>query len=226
MTKKISVALIDDHDLVREGTRQYLERSDLITVVGQASDGVSAQAVLLEHSPDVAVVDIKMPNQTGIELTSWIRNNCPDIKVIVLSAYDDDPYIVAALEAGASGYLLKNTSPIQLIRAVETVAEGGSALDPTLTAKVMGLVAGGRKSEEGAVGDDIMDTLSSRELEVLRLTAKGLTNKEIGFQLSISNRTVQGHLRKIFSKLNVNSRTEAVTKAISLGLMDVGNVQE
>ncbi len=224
MNKKISVVLIDDHDLVREGTRQYLERSDRIVVVGQANSGVSAQAVLLAHTPDVAVVDIKMPDQTGIELSAWMREHCPDTRIIMLSAYDDDPYIVAALAAGASGYLLKNTSPVQLIRAVETVAEGGSALDPALTAKVMGLVAGGTKSDTNAAAD-LPEALSARELEVLTLTSKGMTNKEIGVQLSISNRTVQGHLRKIFSKLDVNSRTEAVTKAIALNLMDVGNAQ-
>ncbi len=219
MNKQISVVLVDDHDLVREGTRQYLERSDCITVVGQANDGFAAQAVVLDHKPDVAIVDIKMPNQTGIELTEWIRTNSPQSRVIVLSAYDDDPYISAALAAGASGYLLKNTSPVQLIEAVKNVAQGGSALDPALTAKVMGLVAGGKKDSEDESA--LAEELSGRELEVLRLTAKGMTNKEIGYQLSISNRTVQGHLRKIFSKLDVNSRTEAVTKALSLNLMDI-----
>ncbi len=226
MNTNISVILIDDHDLVREGTRQYLERSDCITVVGQANDGFSAQTVVSEHKPDVAIVDIKMPNQTGIELTGWIRANCPDTRVIVLSAYDDDPYIVAALEAGASGYLLKNTSPVQLIEAVKNVAQGGSALDPSLTAKVMGLVAGNNRNDTDANGIELEEALSGRELEVLHLTAKGMTNKEIGYQLSISNRTVQGHLRKIFTKLDVNSRTEAVTKALSLGLMEVSSVQE
>lgn len=211
MSKQITVVLVDDHDLVRAGTRQYLERAQRITVVGEANDGLVAQGVIREQCPHVALVDIKMPNQGGIDLTRWVRDNAPETRVIVLSAYDDDPYIMAALDAGASGYVLKNTSPQKLIGAVEAVAAGQSALDPAITTKVMGLLVGNR----GEVSAD----LSDREIEVLRLTAKGLTNKAIGQQLHISNRTVQGHLRKIFSKLDVNSRTEAATKAISLGLM-------
>lgn len=208
---KITVVLVDDHDLVRAGTRQYLERAKKIAVVGEASDGLQAQPIIREHCPHVILVDIKMPNQGGIDLTRWVRANSPATKVIVLSAYDDDPYIMAALEAGANGYMLKNTSPLKLINAVETVAAGGSALDAAITTKVMGLLTGARTEE--------VTELSEREIEVLQLTAKGLTNKEIGLKLHISNRTVQGHLRKIFTKLDVNSRTEAATKAISLGLM-------
>ena len=213
-SEKISVVLVDDHDLVRAGTRQYLERAASIEVIGEADDGLVGQRVILELRPNVAVVDIEMPNQGGIELTRWITKSVPETRVIMLSAYDDDPYIMAALEAGAKGYVLKNTSPVKLIHAVETVAQGGSALDAAITTKVMGLLMDSRKDD----GDNSAD-LSDRELEVLTLTAKGQTNKEIGLQLHISSRTVQGHLRKIFSKLDVNSRTEAVTKAISLGLM-------
>lgn len=215
MKQKISVVLVDDHDLVRAGTRQYLERSNHVSVVGEADDGLVAQKVIENTRPDVALVDIKMPVQGGIDLARWIRKNHPDTKVIMLSAYDDDPYIIAALEVGANGYVLKNTSPAKLIHAVETVVDGGSALDPSIATKVMGLLMTSRQEESSE------NQLSDREVDVLELTAKGLTNKEIGSQLHISNRTVQGHLRKIFSKLNVNSRTEAVTKAMSLGLMDV-----
>lgn len=212
MSEQITVILVDDHDLVRAGTRQYLERSKGITVIGEANDGLAAQSIIREKQPQIALVDIKMPNQGGIDLTRWVRDHAPATKVIVLSAYDDDPYIMAALDAGASGYVLKNTSPRILIDAVKTVAAGQSALDPAITTKVMGLLVGNRN--EAAV------TLSEREIAVLQLTAQGLTNKAIGQQLHISDRTVQGHLRKIFSKLDVNSRTEAATKAIALGLME------
>ncbi|MGB1249982.1 MAG: response regulator [Candidatus Promineifilaceae bacterium] len=214
MNDKITVVLVDDHDLVRAGTRQYLERSNSIAVVGEASDGLMAHDVLRANKPQVALLDIKMPNQGGIDLARWIRATLPDTKIIMLSAYDDDPYIMAALEAGANGYVLKNTSPAKLIRAVETVMAGDSALDPAIATKLMGLLVNNRQAAVSA-------ELSDREHEVLRLTAKGLTNKEIGNQLHISNRTVQGHLRKVFSKLDVNSRTEAVTKAIALGLLDL-----
>lgn len=216
MNDKITVVLVDDHDLVRAGTRQYLERSDSIVVVGEAEDGLMAHQVLLSTMPQVVLLDIKMPNQGGIDLARWVRATLPDTKIIMLSAYDDDPYIMAALEAGANGYVLKNTSPTKLIHAVEAVIEGGSVLDPSIATKLMGLLVSNRQT---AVSAEISD----REREVLRLTAKGLTNKEIGSQLHISNRTVQGHLRKIFSKLDVNSRTEAVTKAIALGLLDLSH---
>lgn len=213
----ITVVLIDDHDLVRAGTRQYLDRSPAIEVVGEAADGKAAQHVIQTLRPQVALVDIKMPQQSGIELARWIRETAPETKIIMLSAYDDDPYIMAALEAGANGYVLKNTSPAKLIQAVETVVEGGSALDPTIATKLMGLLVDNQGSAAEAT------TLSEREIEVLRFTARGLTNKEIGARLHISNRTVQGHLRKIFSKLDVNSRTEAVTRALALELLDLSH---
>lgn len=210
---KIRVLLVDDHAMVRTGIRQFLEKADNIDVVGESDDGLAAQEFLNNNQVDVALVDIKMPNIGGIDLTKWIRKEFPDIKIIVLSAYDDDPYIRAALQAGANGYALKNTSPFRLIGAVETVYAGQSSLDPAITTKVMHFLT------EPQEKSDI--DISERELEVLNLLSTGKTNKEIGKILDISGRTVQGHLSHIFEKLEVHSRTEAVVKAAALDLINV-----
>lgn len=214
MDNKIQVLLVDDHAMVRAGIRQFLERSDNINVVGEADDGVAAQAIIECEVPDVVVVDVKMPRMGGIDLTRWIRSRYDGMKVLVLSAYDDDPYVVTAIQAGANGYALKNTSPLKLIHAVEAVHAGESSLDPAVATKVMSYMMNGG-SERSSV------TLSEREVEVLREAASGRTNIEIGEKLHISSRTVQGHLRKVFDKLGVYSRTEAVTKAISLRLIPI-----
>lgn len=212
MAKKIQVVLVDDHEMVRAGIRQFLERSDKIDVVGEADDGVAAQRLIEQHKPDVLVVDVKMPRMNGIDLTRWVREEHDDMKVLLLSAYDDDPYVVTAIQAGANGYALKNTSPLKLIHAVEAVFAGESSLDPAIATKVMKYMMNGGTGQNAPI-------LSEREVEVLRLAADGHTNIAIGEQLHISSRTVQGHLSKIFDKLGVDSRTEAVTKAITLQLI-------
>ncbi|MBV7339823.1 response regulator transcription factor [Chloroflexi bacterium TSY] len=212
MNEKIQVILVDDHAMVRAGIRQFLERSERIEVVGEADDGVAAQMLINREIPDVVLVDVKMPRMGGIDLSRWIREHYADMKVLVLSAYDDDPYVVTAIQAGANGYALKNTSPLKLIHAVETVHAGESSLDPAIATKVMNyMMNAGQEPSPTA--------LSEREIEVLHEAAHGHTNMEIGSKLNISARTVQGHLRKIFDKLGVYSRTEAVTKAISLNLI-------
>ncbi len=216
MQTKIKVLLVDDHEMVRAGIRQFLERSDKIEVVGEADDGLAAQDMIESQQPDVVLVDIKMPNMGGIELTRWIRERYDTMKILMLSAYDDDPYVMTAIQAGANGYALKNTSPVKLIDAVDAVYAGQSSLDPAIATKVMQYMMGG-----GDASQDSMATLSDREKEVLRHVASGLTNIEIGTLLNISPRTVQGHLAKIFNKLDVVSRTEAVTKAISMNLIQL-----
>lgn len=214
MTDKIRVVLVDDHAMVRAGIRQFLERSKKVDVVGEADDGIAAQALIEQTIPDVALVDVKMPRMGGIDLTRWIRENFSDMKVLILSAFDDDPYVVTAVQAGANGYALKNTSPLKLIHAVEAVHAGESSLDPAIATKVMNYMM-----NAGQIPMEI--ELSERESEVLAEVARGRTNIEIGDHLNISGRTVQGHLRKIFDKLGVYSRTEAVTKAISLNILSM-----
>ncbi len=208
--EKIRVLLADDHQMVRAGIRQLLEGAGDIQVVAEAGDGEEAQSLIQKHKPDVAVLDIQMPQASGIEVTRWVRAHLPEVGVLILTAYDDDPYVMAVLQAGANGYVLKTANTEELIQAVRDVHEGKSALDPAVTRKLMSSLF--KRPEKTAV-----EPLTDRELDVLRLTAKGFTNKAIGVQLSISDRTVQGHLAHIFAKLQANSRTEAVMRAVSLG---------
>ncbi len=213
MTKMIHVVLADDHAVVRKGIRQFLEEADDITVVAEASDGAEAVRLVEAHQPDLAVMDIRMPEVTGVEATRRIKERFPQVRVLVLTAYDDDPYVFALLHAGADGYVLKTASGDELVRAVRTVHQGGTALSPEIAAKVVRQATSHRP--EGAA--DQVETLTTRELDVLRLAARGLTNRAIGHGLGISHRTVQGHLASIYGKLGVNSRTEAVTEALRRG---------
>lgn len=211
-TTKIRVLLADDHHLVRAGVRQLIEGAQDLEVIAEAGDGEEAQALIQEYRPDVAVLDIQMPKASGIEVTRWVRAHLPNVGVLILTAYDDDPYVMAVLQAGANGYVLKTGQADELIQAVRDVHEGKSALDPNITRKLMSTIFKGPEKK-------IVEPLTDRELDVLRFAAKGYTNKAIGMQLSISDRTVQGHLAHIFAKLQANSRTEAVMRAVSLGLI-------
>jgi NarL family two-component system response regulator LiaR len=206
----IRVLLADDHAVVRAGIRQFLERAEDIVVIGEADDGEAAKTLIQDDPPDVAVLDIQMPKASGIEVTRWIRAHFRQVGVLILTAFDDDPYVLAVLQAGANGYVLKTASPMDIIQAVRDVDAGKSALDPKITQKVMAQIVGHQETPP-------VEQLTERELEVLALVGKGFTNKTIGVQLGISDRTVQGHLARIFTKLNASSRTEAVMRAVSLG---------
>lgn len=216
----IRVLLADDHAVVRAGIRQFLERAGDIEVVAEAGDGDVARNLIAQHRPDVAVLDIQMPKASGIDVTRWLRANHREIGVLVLTAYDDDPYVVAVLQAGANGYVLKTAAPHEIIQAVRDVHEGKSALDPAVAQKLMAHLIAGRDNQPKA------EALSSRELEVLTLAAKGYTNKAIGLQLSISDRTVQGHLANIYEKMQVAGRTEAVMRAVALGWLPANLTEE
>ncbi len=217
----IRVMLADDHAVVRAGICQFLEQADDIEVVAEADDGQEAMELIEEHQPDVAVLDIQMPKASGIEVTRWIRVHHREVVVLILTAFDDDPYVMAVLQAGANGYVLKTASPEEIIRAVRDVHAGKSALDAEIVQKIVTQVASG-------IQDQTLEKLTGRELEVLTLVAKGYTNKAIGVQLGISDRTVQGHLAHIFSKLQSGSRTEAVMRAVSLGWLpsDLGEIEQ
>ena len=208
----IRVLLADDHVVVRAGIRQFLEQSTEIQVVAEASNGQEACEMLEEHKPDVAVLDIQMPLMSGIEVTRWIRSKRLSVGVLVLTAYDDEPYVQAVLQAGANGYVLKTAEPHEIVQGVRDVFHGKSVLDAALAQRLIAKLSG--KTETA-----LIEPLTDRELQILTLTGKGFTNKAIGAQLGISDRTVQNHLANIFQKLNAESRTEAVMRAVSLGLI-------
>ncbi|HBG74768.1 MAG: hypothetical protein A2X25_12085 [Chloroflexi bacterium GWB2_49_20] len=206
----IRVLLADDHSIVRAGIRRFLEQPGDIEIVAEAEDGEAAKILIEQYKPDVAVLDIQMPKFSGIEVTRWIRANLVGVGVLILTAYDDTPYVMSVLQAGANGYVLKTASPDELIQAVYDVHAGKSALDATITRKVMTQMF----DQHNTIA---FQPLTDREMQVLQLTAKGYTNKAIAVQLDISDRTVQGHLAHIFTKLQADSRTEAVMRAVSLG---------
>jgi DNA-binding NarL/FixJ family response regulator len=206
MEKKIRVLLADDHAVVRTGIRQFLEKAPDLVVIAEAEDGEAARRLIALHQPDVAVLDIQMPKATGIEVARWSRANYPLVGLLILTAYDDDPYVQAGLAAGANGYILKTAAPEEMVQAVRDVYEGKQILDPAIRARV-------------TTATTIYEPLTRRELEVLALAAKGFTNKAISAQLFISDRTVQGHLAHTYAKLQASTRTEAVMRAVSLGLI-------
>lgn len=221
--KDIRLILADDHAVVRTGTRQLLERQPDFQIVGEASDG--AEAVQLAHDlqPDVVVMDVRMPKMSGVEATKRIKQECPAVRVLVLTAHDDDEYVFALLQSGADGYLLKTAEFEDLVKAIHTVAAGQSALAPEVAGKVVAQFTSG-KSLPDVLADkpNDYDGLTERELGILRLVGKGLSNKQIGKELYISDRTVQAHLSNIFSKLGVSSRTEAVMHAVRKNWITTG----
>lgn len=211
---KIRILLADDHAVVRQGTRQLLAREADLEVVAEAGDGEEAVRLARMHSPDVVVMDIAMPKLNGIEATRQIKASNPRISILALSAYDDDQYIFALLEAGAAGYLLKNVGADELVRAIRAVAGGEAVLYPAIARRVVNRFA---PSAEKQPEPDALEELTERELEVLKLAARGLKNQDIAQELTLSVRTVQTHLGNIFGKMGVGSRTEAVLEALRRG---------
>jgi DNA-binding NarL/FixJ family response regulator len=209
----IRVLLADDHAVVRAGIRQFLELAG-IEVVAACGDGREACRLAEQHRPDVAVLDVQMPEMTGIEVTQWMRAQGMTAGILILTAYDDDPYVQAVLRAGANGYVLKTADPLEIAQAVRDVHAGKSVLDAALAMRLL---------RKPAAEQALVEPLTGREVEILALCARGLTNKAIAAGLTISDRTVQNHLAHIFAKLNAASRTEAVMRAVSLGLIEPPN---
>jgi two-component system, NarL family, response regulator LiaR len=205
----LRVLLAEDHLIVRQGVKLYLQNKG-VEIVGEATNGREAVEMARNLHPDVVIMDIHMPELTGIEATRRIRHEFDDIHILVLTAYDEPSYIHALLDAGADGYILKTAELSEMYRALEEITVGKKAFDPALLRKAV-------QFEQSQT--ELAETLTEREKDVLIQAAKGQTNKEIGQALFVSDRTVQGHLQNVYQKLGVATRTEAVTKALSLHLI-------
>jgi DNA-binding NarL/FixJ family response regulator len=210
----ITLVIADDHALVRKGIRDFIERDPGLKVLGEASDGEEALAMAQRLKPDVLVLDIQMPRKTGIEVTRLVRAERLNAGILILTAYNDEPFIASALKAGANGFVLKIAEPEELTAAVREVHEGKLVLDSRLPNRDGFLTPVQSRSTAS-----LADPLSPREIKVLQLVAGGFTNKAIGAQLGISDRTVQAHLATIFDKLGAKSRTEAVMIGLRTGLI-------
>lgn len=212
----ISVCLVDDQTLVRQGIRSLLELSDSIRVVAEAGDGAQAIDTIPKVKPDVVLLDMRMPNQSGLDVLKTLaaRNELPP--TIILTTFDDDQLVLAGLKAGAKGYLLKDVSLDQLVDAVKTVASGGSLVKPAVTQR---LLAGLEHMQNQFASLEQPDPLTERETEILRLMAGGYSNKEIANSLGVAEGTVKNHVSNILSKLGVRDRTRAVLKAFEMGIV-------
>jgi len=217
----IKILIADDHAVVREGTRQILEQEADMDVVAEAADGEEAVRLAGSSKPDVAIIDIAMPKLDGIEATKQIKTLYPAIAVLILTAYDDDQFVFSLLEAGAAGYLLKSVRGSELIEAVRAVYVGESVLHPAIARKVLNRfvpVSGQPQRQKPA------EVVSEREMEILKLATRGLSNQDIANELRLSLRTVQAHLGHIFNKLQVGSRTEAVVRALKDGWITLDDI--
>jgi len=212
----IRVAIADDQTLVRQGIRSLLELTPDLQVVGEASDGAEALALLTKTPVDVALLDVRMPHKTGLEVLAALARTASPPPCILLTTFDDDAVALAAIKLGARGFLLKDVTLEQLAEAVRTVASGGTIINPAVTERV---VRGLARLASSVPSANIADALTKRELEVLRLIATGWSNKEIADALGTAEATVKNQASSIFNKLGVRDRTRAVLRAIELGVL-------
>ena len=212
----ISVCLVDDQTLVRQGIRSLLELSDDIRVAAEAADGAQAMEVIPQAKPDVVLLDMRMPGVSGLDVLNALAQKNALPPTIILTTFDDDQLVLAGLKAGARGYMLKDVSLEQLVEAVKTVAAGGSLVAPVVTQR---LLTGLERMQNDFTSLDQPDPLTERETEILRLMASGYSNKEIANSLNVAEGTVKNHVSNILSKLGVRDRTRAVLKAFELGIV-------
>jgi DNA-binding NarL/FixJ family response regulator len=217
---KIRIVLADDHVILRQGTRQLLENESDMEVVGEASNGAEAVELVEKFKPDIVIIDVAMPVMNGIEATKKIKEILPGIKILVLTGYDYDEYIFSLLEMGAAGYLLKDVSGDELVGAIRAVYLGEPVLHPTVMRKLMDRC----KTITPQQPETRTNVLSEREMEVLKLAVSGKSNKDIAESLNISLRTVQAHMRSIFNKLGVGSRSEAIVSGLKRGWFNLEEI--
>lgn len=214
MTEKISVFIADDHPVVRQGLASFLNLQPDIELVGEAADGREAVDMVLDLMPDVVLMDLAMPVVDGIEAIRRIRARSPSTKVIALTSFSEEARLFAAVKAGAAGYLLKDTDPAEIVKGIRMVSNGEALISPAAAAKLM------QEFAEGSA-DKTAEPLTTREIEVLRLIARGLSNREIATELVLSEKTVKTHVSNILAKLHLADRTQAALYAVKKRLVDI-----
>jgi DNA-binding NarL/FixJ family response regulator len=214
----IKVVIVDDQALIRDGLRTMLELDDKITVVGEAGDGGDALDVIQRARPDLVLMDIRMPGLDGLEATRQLLKRPGGPKVLLLTTYDADEYVIEAMRAGASGFLLKDLRKGQLVRAVHQAAAGDLVIDPSITKRLVEKIVDTKRARTEAL--TALKRLTEREVEVLRLMARGLTNAELATELSVSESTVKTHVARVLDKLELRDRVHAVILSYEIGLMD------
>jgi DNA-binding NarL/FixJ family response regulator len=218
---KIKVLIVDDHPVVRGGLRAMLTTDQTMEVVGESGDGAEAVTMVAEKEPNVVLMDIRMPNMDGVEATRRIKGEFPSTAVIVLTMYDSDTYVIDAMRAGASGYLLKDVSQELLLHTIRAVSSGATLIKTSLFSGAISSLAQSQQGHQGAgvYSTEIVEHLTPREREVLKLVAVGYTNKDIGKELSIAEDTVKKHMQSILAKLHASSRIRAAIQATRAGII-------
>ncbi len=216
MMEKISVLIADDHTLFRRGIRKMIEAEDDMQVVDEASNGVEAVQACRELMPDVILMDIQMPEMDGIEATRIIHSEMPHIGIVFITMYENDEFVFRGIQVGGRGYILKDADPDTMLRAIRAVTHGESLLGPSIALKVMHHLSSFEIAPESLV-----DKLTPREIDVLKLIAEGISNKEIAIRLTISEKTVKNHINNILSKLHLYDRTQATLYAIRSGIVKI-----
>jgi DNA-binding NarL/FixJ family response regulator len=219
----LRIAIVDDQHLVRAGFSMILDAEPDLEVVGEAGDGIAGVDLIRREAPDVALMDVRMPHKDGIEATRELLGEGVATRIVILTTFDLDEYVFAALRAGASGFLLKDTPPEQLVAAVRTVAAGEALLSPSITARVIAAFAEGAVAPPSREGAEALEGLTHREREVLGLLARGRANAEIATELFVSETTVKTHVGRVLAKLGLRDRVQAVIFAYEHGLVRVGH---